>query len=136
MRYPSILEEILYLTNKNDEKYEELSKCYTTTKRIAEEVNRKKSSFKKIIEIENNIEENERNFSDSLPLVDLKNSINARHHSFKHFKEISNEVCIVCNLIIKVNPFKCSSCSFFAHHSCSLQSSDFYFIFYYFIFYF
>ena len=127
MRYPSLFEEILSLTDEEDEEHEGILKCYEITKKIAEEVNQKKSSFKKLIEIESKIEKKERLFSDSIPLGDYQMSHNARSHSFKRVNEISNEICIVCKQIINESPVKCSTCGFSSHHSCSYKSSEIFF---------
>lgn len=107
-----------------------------TTKKFAEEVNKKKEKFNKLIEIDKKLEKFKGIFSDSFPNLEFKEVSQAKKHSFKFQKMTTNEVCIVCNDLIQKNPTQCSVCGFWAHKSCSQMSSKLYFILFCFCFYF
>lgn len=127
MRLPLLFEEILKLTDeKDEEEYLMINSIYEITKNIAGEVNRKKASFKKIKEIESQIEKDYNNFYDSFPELSLMDKpLPAKSHNFKVYKLLLSETCIVCNNVITTDqePVKCIQCGFWAHKSCTFQSS-------------
>eukprot|EP01091_Cochliopodium_minus_P018515 TRINITY_DN7536_c0_g1_i1.p1 TRINITY_DN7536_c0_g1~~TRINITY_DN7536_c0_g1_i1.p1 ORF type:complete len:174 (+),score=43.18 TRINITY_DN7536_c0_g1_i1:3-524(+) len=108
--------------NDLEKDYEMINNLLVTTKKIAEEVNRKKKNFRKLKDLEDQIEENGNIFFDSFPRLEFKTTLPARSHVYKNSKVSDTETCIICKKPITNEAVKCTLCGFWAHKICSLDS--------------
>ena len=123
MKIPFLFESILKECSRDDEYKQKISECYNTTKKVAEEVNKRKNKYNKLVEIDSKIQTKKSIFNDSLPSMEFQNILNAKKHTFKSHKMSVNEICIVCNQSVQDSGHQCSVCGFWAHKACSPLSS-------------